>query len=128
MEYFRKNFFLILINCKFSKSFSQRIKNTRRSQKGALNENFPYSELFWSAFFRIRTEYGEILRIQFEYGKMRTRIIPNTDFFYTVVSGYENMSQKQLENIFIMPSALTSTLKYSRRSEKSTPTPPPRLE
>ena len=28
-----------------------------------LREKCPYSELFWSAFSRIRTEYGEILRI-----------------------------------------------------------------
>ena len=35
----------------------------------------PYLELFWSAFSRIRTNYGEI------YGKMRTRITPNTDTF-----------------------------------------------
>ena len=39
-----------------------------------------------AAFFRIRTEYGEILRtppqIQSKYEKMRTRITPNTDIFY----------------------------------------------
>ena len=29
-------------------------------QKCALRKKCPYSELFWSAFFRIRTEYGEI--------------------------------------------------------------------
>ena len=29
----------------------------------ALREKSPYSELFWSAFSCIRTEYGEILRI-----------------------------------------------------------------
>ena len=40
----------------------------------SLREKWPYSELFWSVFFRIRTEYGEI----------RTRITPNTDTFYTV--------------------------------------------
>ena len=38
-----------------------------------LREKCPYSELFWSAFFRIRTEYGEILsvflRIQSDAGK-----------------------------------------------------------
>ena len=34
----------------------------------------PYSELFWSAFSRIRTEYR----------KMRTRATPNTDTFYPV--------------------------------------------
>ena len=34
----------------------------------------PYSELFWSAFSRIRTEYGEIvfLRIQSKCGKIIT--------------------------------------------------------
>ena len=29
----------------------------------ALREKRPYSELFWSAFSRIQTEYGEIFRI-----------------------------------------------------------------
>ena len=29
----------------------------------ALRKKCPYSELFWSTFSRIRTEYGEILRI-----------------------------------------------------------------
>ena len=29
----------------------------------SLREKCPYSELFWSAFCHIRTEYGEILRI-----------------------------------------------------------------
>ena len=28
---------------------------------------------FWSLFSRIRAEYGDVLRIQSEYGKMRTR-------------------------------------------------------
>ena len=28
-----------------------------------LREKCPYWELFWSVFYRIRTEYGEILRI-----------------------------------------------------------------
>ena len=31
--------------------------------KLTLCEKWPYSELFWSVFSRIRTEYGEILRI-----------------------------------------------------------------
>ena len=51
----------------------------------------PYSELFWSAYSRIRTEYGEIQNIevfrrigsiQSECGKIRTRITPNTDTFH----------------------------------------------
>ena len=31
--------------------------------KVTLRQKYPYSELFWSAFSRIRTEHGEILRI-----------------------------------------------------------------
>ena len=30
----------------------------------ALRKKCPYSELFWSVFSRIRTEYGEILRMR----------------------------------------------------------------
>ena len=41
-------------------------------------------ELFWSEFYRIWTENGEILRIQSNCEKMRTRITPNTDTFHTV--------------------------------------------
>ena len=48
--------------------------------------------LIFPTFSRIRTEYGEILRI-YPYslrmrenaGKIRTRITPNTDTFYAVV-------------------------------------------
>ena len=43
--------------------------------KYTLREKCPYSELFWSAFSRIRTEFG----------KIRTRITPNTDTFYSVI-------------------------------------------
>ena len=36
-------------------------------------------------FLGLNTEgYGVSLRIQFEYGKMRTRITPNTDTFHAV--------------------------------------------
>ena len=46
------------------------------SEKGVLKNFaiFIYSGLFWSAFSRIQSEYE----------KMRTRITPNMDFFYTV--------------------------------------------
>ena len=40
----------------------------------SLRENYPYSALFWSAFFRIRTESG----------KIRTRKTPNMDTFHAV--------------------------------------------
>ena len=52
-----------------------------------MREMCPYSELVCSVFSRIRTEYGEIsvsLRVQSKCGKIRTRITPNTDTFYTV--------------------------------------------
>ena len=41
----------------------------------ALRKKCPYSELFWSVFSRIRTEYGEILRISPYSVRMRE----NTD-------------------------------------------------
>ena len=39
-----------------------------------LREKCPYLELFWSVFSRIRTKYG----------KIRTRITPNMNTFYTL--------------------------------------------
>ena len=61
------------------------------SVKRTLHKKILYLELFWSAFSRIWTEYGEILRISLysvrmreNVGKMRTRITPNTDKFYEV--------------------------------------------
>ena len=37
----------------------------------SLHKKCPYSELFWSAFSHIRTEYGEILRISPYLVRMR---------------------------------------------------------
>ena len=51
-----------------------------------LREKCPYLELFWSAFSRIWTEYGEIRSIRSECRKMRTRITSNTNTFYAVSS------------------------------------------
>ena len=50
----------------------------------SLLEKCPYSELFWSVFSSIWTEYGEIRSIQSKCGKIRTSITPNTDTFYAV--------------------------------------------
>ena len=57
-----------------------------------LSKKCRYSELFWSAFSRIWTEYGEMLRISpysvrmgENAGKMRTRITPNIDTLYVVI-------------------------------------------
>ena len=64
-----------------------------------LHKYCPYSELFWSVFSRIWTEYGEIRSIesecrsrsiQSECREMRTRITPNTDTFYKVWMSFVN--------------------------------------
>ena len=54
----------------------------------ALREKFPYWEFCWSVFSRIRTEYGEILRIQSKCGKIKTRKTPNMDTFHAVSSSF----------------------------------------
>ena len=55
--------------------------------KITLREKCPYLELFWSVSpaFELNTErYDVSLRIQIEFGKLRTRLTPNTDTFYAV--------------------------------------------
>ena len=49
---------------------------------------FGVTGLFWFAFSRIRTEYGDILhlRIQSEFEKWRTRKNPIKDTFYAVIT------------------------------------------
>ena len=42
-----------------------------------LREKCPYSELFWSAFYRIRTEYGEIGSISPYSVRMRSHADQN---------------------------------------------------
>ena len=67
-------------------------KETQRKKRlfsdRAPRKKCPYSELFWSVFSRIRTEYGYSisLRIHSECGKIRTKITPNKDTFYAVYS------------------------------------------
>ena len=59
-----------------------------------LREKYPYSELFWSLFSRIWTEYWEILRIsriQSECRKMRTRITQNTVTLYAVLGNLRHV-------------------------------------
>ena len=50
----------------------------------SLREKCPYSKFFWSVFFRIWTEYGVSLLIQFKCGKIQTRKTPNADTFPAV--------------------------------------------
>ena len=65
---------LITNNC--SEQFQQ-IKQEQfcRKRLKSLREKCPYSELFWSAFSRIWSEYREILRIPL----YSVRIRENTD-------------------------------------------------
>ena len=46
-----------------------------KTPKNTLREKCPYSELFWSVFSCIRTEYGDILRLSPYSVRMRE----NTD-------------------------------------------------
>ena len=68
-----------------------------------LHENCPYSELFWSAFSHIRTEYGEIRSISPYSVQMREnadQITPNTDIFHVV----RYLAKLKLLNIwFVFP-------------------------
>ena len=79
----------------------------------SLRKKCPYSELFWPAFSRIRTENGKILRIspnlvqmRENAGKMRTRITPTRDLFYAVNSKqifwhFGKIQCRLSENLFI---------------------------
>ena len=57
-----------------------------------LRKKRPYSELFWSVFFRMRENAG----------KMRTRITPNTDSFYAVCVLYIGLSDLQKVTITVI--------------------------
>ena len=63
-----------------------------------LRKKCPYSEFFWSVFFRIWTEYGQILPIQSECGKIRTRKALNTDpilRFNCQLAGFANSKRRE---------------------------------
>ena len=63
-----------------------------------LRENSPYSELFWSAFSRIRTEYEEILHISPYSVRMRENADQNNSkygpFLRSVTSEISVFSSK----------------------------------
>ena len=65
----------------YSSASNGKVSISVKSEK-SLRKKCPYSELFWSAFSRIR--YRVSLRIQSECGKMHTRINTNTDTFQVV--------------------------------------------
>ena len=58
------------------------------NKENALCEKWPYSELFWSAFSHIRTEYGEIRRNSPYSVQMRENADqnnPSMDILYAVM-------------------------------------------
>ena len=63
--------FIYLLFCIFSVLL---VSSYRNLHVHSPREKCPYMRLFWSAFSRIRTEYGQT----------RTRITPNPDTFYAV--------------------------------------------
>ena len=98
----------------------------------SLRKKCPYLELFWSAFFLIRTEYGEIwsysgphfpafglnterysasLLIQSECGKMRTKVTPNRDTYHAVHFCDESNSERR--SMKLCTCALPMGLNYS---------------
>ena len=117
-EFFSVNFYFplsqyldITTSCKhcFSSPHNQRITGTYSLRKKCL-----YSLFFWSAFSRMRTEYGKIsvsLRIQSKCGKMRTRKTPNTSTYHAVLT----VSQVNLFNCHEhMTRILTFYLSFKR--------------
>ena len=78
-----------------------------------------YSELFWSAFpaFGLNTDrHGVSLLIQYDCGKIWTRITPNTYTFYAVI-----LNHNQLESFHVFKQKLWCSLKGNQPSlcEKS---------
>ena len=67
--------------------FFDKMAFLRKNVNPPLHKKCPYLDLFWSAFSRIQTEYGEIQSISpysVQMWKMRTRITPNTDTFHAI--------------------------------------------
>ena len=71
----------------------------------------PYSELFWSVFFRIRTEYA--VRIQ----ENTIRITPNMDTFHAV--SRSKICRLNLVYIFKTPMNLNGTKLLEELNSKS---------
>ena len=73
---------------KFCKKNFPAVDFSSNLKTATLREKCPYSEVFWSVFFRIRAEYGEtkfFLRIRSECGKIRQRKTQNEDMFHVVL-------------------------------------------
>ena len=67
-----------------------------------LQKNCPYSELFWFSFSRIRTEYGEILRISPYSIRMRENADQNNSEYGLFLLSVTciRTSQSRIQNYF----------------------------
>ena len=59
--------------------------SAKKASLTSLCKTCPHSESFWSVFFRIWTEYGQMLRVTREIQE-NTRETPNTNTFHAVSS------------------------------------------
>ena len=70
-----------------------------RNARGALRKKCPYSELFWSVFSRIQTEYREILRT-FPYSvQMRENVDQNNSEYGHFLRSAESNTEARIFTI-----------------------------
>ena len=63
----------------------------------SLRKKCLYSEFFWSAFPRIQTEYGEILRISpYSVQMLENMDQENSEYGHFLHSGYETYTAKSI--------------------------------
>ena len=79
----------------------------------------PYSELFWPVFFRIRTEYGEIIRISPYLVQMREKMDQNSSEYGHLSPSFFNQILRILLilfkfiSFFILGSSLIDFLSFA---------------
>ena len=74
------------------------------NRSSTLRKKCPYSELFWFAYSRIRTEYGEILRISPYSNRMRKNVDQNNSEY-----GHFLRSAFDPDSIYFLSIQLTMT-------------------
>ena len=75
----------------------------------SLREKCPYSELFWSAFSRIWTKYGDILRISPNSVQMRENTDQGNSEYEHFLSSVSSQSSNYVEPF---GSEITATFNY----------------
>ena len=97
-------YFVSVIKTRY-KSVSHECKITRKAISklfscNSLREKCPYLELFWSVFSRIRTGYGEILRISTYSVRMRENTDQNNSYYGHILRSdnltiYQNVAREE---------------------------------